>query len=175
MRKVTSFLIMVAIAITTILSFGGWDLPIPPVPNEVYPLQSGSTIVGIGRAINGRFGTVILNNGSNYVFGWTIKDAWAFACVSAGGANCAQELSKLQGNLVNIKSMRDVANHLVDNHGWKFVAAEALPQSLKLAYMEAATIYSATSLGETMFLVMPAGATNIIMGDYLDALEGMDT
>ena len=134
---------------------------IAPPGSEVYAVHIGSTVNGIKAALAGRSGTYILQRKDVIMFGWSIKDAWAFATVSAKSGSPIKNFAHVAktGNLVNCKTFTELVS-LLKYNGWKAIPASAVPVGLKTAVASSTVAELMRWAGNTMtsFLVVPVGA-----------------
>jgi hypothetical protein len=124
-------------------------------------------------AIQGHSGTAMWMKGGNVVFGWCLKDAWAFVSINhLTMADNSDEVVMLleKGNVTNCAHMNCIGQ-LLQNNGWKAIGPTAISPALRAAIMGASTVL-AVSQSLVSILVLPPGA--IYMLDEYGAFGGQE-
>jgi hypothetical protein len=172
--KVTFLAILALVAIT----FGAVvtnaapqlsQLRMSPSVGNVYSLQVGSTIWGMGQAIAEKPMTLIYINSAKdmLMFGWRCDNAWCFTVLDTGAGKLAVNtfLTEIrQGQVFNGADVKGLLEYM-RSKGWAPTTAAAVPEAIKLALSSSAgALVSAASAWPTFVLLpiyqedgMPAG------------------
>jgi hypothetical protein len=160
MKKLVSFfLFIVALAITAMFGFISRE----PAMTEVMRVLPGTVQYGVQSALIAQPGTVIMENGGRYLFGWTMESGFAFV-----GMDPVKQMSLTidGGNLINVKNAKDFVNTMASG-GWKVVTASQVPEVVKLAAGAAKTsriaAWFSTMSTTTVVLIFPK---NQVDGQY---------
>lgn len=131
---------------------------IAPAQGQVESVSLLSTLHGITRAAQGGSGTMLLQNGDNYVFLWNIGDGWAFTMVNAATQKASAQLlgSISKGNLANAKDMGDVVGFL-QARGFQVISPEDLPPVITTALGSASSWLAQLSQSMISIVVFPPG------------------
>ncbi len=180
MRNLTSIyiLLVIALLLPSLVACAGVVQPdaIAPLDNQVVAIRLGCTLWGIQRAIAEKYDTMIMMKGNSFLFVWSVKDTWAFAGINMDKMVHLSDFAQIgkNGNIVNAKTMGDLASYLKDN-GWEVISASQLPQIVKVGITASASAQAFAKLGHsfTTFLVLPAGmfATPEQLKEY-ESFEG---
>ncbi len=138
---------------------------IAPITNQVYATQLGSTLWGVEQALAGRAGTAIMSRGDNYLFIWSVKDAFAFVGVNSKGISMTNAADVFaNGNLVDVKTLKQLQSGLSDS-GWQIVKNTDVPSKIITLFQAGASVLlrELAKLNAT-FLVLPAG----LLEDFID-------
>ncbi len=150
--KAFKFGIVLVALLSLILSACGAVSPVQtPVNNDVWAIQTQTTLYYLQQAAAGKVGTYIYQNlEGDLMFVWNMKDqGFGFTMMSArSSAPAVQEWLAATGgqsNLVNTQTAKDLAGWLKDN-GWKAIPASALNETVKQAIKQAARATAAEAL-----------------------------
>ncbi len=158
----------VFVLIALIASFFAFNQPAAPADNEVWALQTQTTVHWLQQTLMSKPGTYLMVNAQNdYVFIWNMKDqGFGFTMISQSGKSVKDWYAATggQSNLVSMNTAKQLRDWLTQN-GWKAIPAAAAPEAIKLAVRRAAEVAAAEALaylqtaGGSMvsFFVFPAG------------------
>jgi len=146
----------------------------------IYAVQAGSTLWGMSRAIASAPGTMVMFKDSNVMLMWGLKDmGWAFVVINTNNglslSNFA-EIGGLNGNLVNARTIADLASFLQER-GWQAAGSVAeIPGYLMIkTALESSTSWlcrTASNMTTFVVLVVPMTATDIYdllqLPDYVE-------
>lgn len=107
-------------------------------PQSVAAIDPATTLRGMQAAVNGLPGTYILQQGSQYVFGWPSGGQYAWVAFAEDG-KFLEGLKTLCGNRACPEAAGDLYNYLVQN-GWQNIPGGMLPVGVastvrQLAYL----------------------------------------
>lgn len=131
---------------------------IAPLNNQVIALQLGSTVWGMKQAMMNAPGTLLVMRDNCIVFGWAVKDAFAFVGVNATTLEGSSTLEAVigKGNVVNAKTMSEFSKFLAQE-GFKPITAEQVPEALRVILAGTTSTMGKFLGGYKTFLVLPAG------------------
>lgn len=151
-RKAVIFLVIVAM-LGAILACAGEGAVI--MDGNVYGLQLGSTLWGIKAALAEKSGTFIMNKDNLYMFGWAIKNGWAFSVIDPNKLSAVEDMTKIfNGNQVNVKTMTGLVDFLKAN-GWQIISASEVPAAIATSATNVSAWLVGLSKGLVSFLVVP--------------------
>jgi hypothetical protein len=154
MKKIALFGLIVAMVAGVFLA----RVPILPTYGGITPMQPGSTVWGIQRALSGASGTTRLLKGDMLVLFWSTETGGT-AFVGIDIKNMRSILDTVmtiggKGNLINQQTLNTFRDNLV-NDGWKYVTATEVMGKIGMSLAEFLGQYSAMMNSLPNFIIMP--------------------
>lgn len=144
--------------------------PIPPA-GQIVPLQTGTVLNGISKAVLDKPDTFRYMKDQMVVLGFYVKNMPAFVCFNSAGLTCSQQILELvsanKGNGVNPTTMRDLRDFLQAN-GWQSVSGNQLPDCIKILAGATMSYVISVSKNFVTVLIVPAG---VLTPDFLEELR----
>lgn len=129
MKYIMGFIALLVTVVMALAVMAGYQPP-QPIAGDVVGIQPGTVQFGIRQALESRAGTIIMEQGGKYIFGWGMESGFGFV-----GVNPSQQAVynyRMTGNLINFTNAEQFVNYLKTN-GWQTVSAAAVPETIKTA------------------------------------------
>lgn len=126
-------------------------------PGQVEAVQATTAVWGVQQALMQRVGTVILRDGSKFLFGWGYPGGgWAWWGVDVEEA-CVLDVQRWLrngGSVTNVTDFRGLVDYLV-GRGWMVISASQVPRIITstIAAAESWLNFLATSTAPTIIIL----------------------